>query len=850
MADIRTKMSVEGISQFKNAMSQGKQAVKTLDAELKLNEARYKASGNAEEYMTNKAKLLKEQIAEQEKVCQATQSALEKMESQGVQKTSQSYQKMAQQLANAKTNLVAMQSSLSGMTSELSGVSSSAKKAGDDIKGISTSMTTVAKNTSFANVSSALGSITSACEGAIGKVVQLGKKLWQAEADATYWADDLITRATKYEMGTTELQQWEYASKLVDTSVESIISARKRLQSKVTQGGNSGVFSFGGELKDLIYQGENMDDIFWDVADTLSKMDDVMLRDQYAQQLFGRSFDELIPLITAGRETWQGFMEEAPTLTEEQVQKLGKANDAYEQLQTQLEVLKGQVASEFAPAFEQISKSLTELLSGISEWIASPEGQAAIEKMTNAITGFIDNITQEDIDNAVTSISNAFSKIMEVGGWIIDHADTIGAALIAAFAALKGSEAFITVMKLVESIKGLSGGGNGTPKAPTIPTTTTKTPTEPTPTAPTVKPTGKNFNPTTPTGKGTPVNPVTTPSEPLNTYEKMFEVGDVIPNTGAAQLLMTEAQQSMDAARGAIVDSYSLIDAIGNGFGSLFSYENVDRVQDWFETFGFGGAGLEALQLGVGGLSAGLTAAIETASVLLPMIGVGVAGLVTTLKSSDRFDETKQYDENKDYEDAALTLYEAENIADEVYTLIDAMYYGGLINNGQYGWTEQAQADAIREQFSKDGDMYQALYDTFGADSPVLKTLDQVLEGNNNEAVPFLHYLLPYMDDYFNTNPVGESITDAVVDGVTSKLDEAAAAGAAITNAVVSQMAAYAGISAGRGPINPNLPQTMNTFTGGNLYAGTINMNGGADAAALAEMLAARQRAAQAGFGG
>ena len=108
-SDIGVKMSVSGVSQFKSAMNDAKGSVKALDAELKLNAAQYKASGDAETYYANRAKILADQIKAQEEVVSNAEKALETMTSQGVKKADKAYTQMQATLAQAKTRLVEMQ---------------------------------------------------------------------------------------------------------------------------------------------------------------------------------------------------------------------------------------------------------------------------------------------------------------------------------------------------------------------------------------------------------------------------------------------------------------------------------------------------------------------------------------------------------------------------------------------------------------------------------------------------------------------------------------------------------------------------------------------------------------------
>ena len=61
MAGVSVKMGVDA-SQFKQGIDQARSAVKTLDAELKLNEKQLKATGDAETYAANKSRLLNRQL--------------------------------------------------------------------------------------------------------------------------------------------------------------------------------------------------------------------------------------------------------------------------------------------------------------------------------------------------------------------------------------------------------------------------------------------------------------------------------------------------------------------------------------------------------------------------------------------------------------------------------------------------------------------------------------------------------------------------------------------------------------------------------------------------------------------
>ena len=105
MADISTRMSVSGLSEYKNAMSQAAQSVKTLDAQLKKADAEFKATGDKEKYMADKAKILEERLKAQKNAAKNAQEAM-KLLAQNGDTTSTAYQKMAQRLAEAQTGIL------------------------------------------------------------------------------------------------------------------------------------------------------------------------------------------------------------------------------------------------------------------------------------------------------------------------------------------------------------------------------------------------------------------------------------------------------------------------------------------------------------------------------------------------------------------------------------------------------------------------------------------------------------------------------------------------------------------------------------------------------------------------
>ena len=386
MADITTKMSVTGLSQYKKAMGDAAASVKTLDEELKLNEEQLKLNGNQELYMANKVKILKDRIEAQKKVVSNAEAALKAMRENGVDPSSKSFQQMQQKVYSAATKLTSMRT-------ELRNVESGAEDAKKQTSGMNEELQKVGKGIAWQNVTSGLKEITSQLQSGARAAVQFGKKVAKSAMDSTEWADDVLTRATKYGVDAETVQRMDNVAEYIDTDVDTIIAAQTRLAK------NKGSLV---ELLGIDAGGMSIEDAFWAAGKAISSMTDEWEQEEAAQKVFGRGWKELLPLFEAGQDKYNQLMEEQTVLSNENVKKLGEADDAIKSIQQQIELMKNQF------------------------WA----------------------------DNA--------DKIIELLQWIIDNKDGIITALEGigiAFGALKIAEFAGNVMKAVDGMRELLGLG-------------------------------------------------------------------------------------------------------------------------------------------------------------------------------------------------------------------------------------------------------------------------------------------------------------------------------------------------------------------------------------------------------
>ena len=460
---IDVKMGVSGVSQFKSAMTQSSQSVKTLDAALKLNEKQLQATGDKEAYMTQKSKLLQQQIAAQSNVVKQGQAALQAMEKNGVDPASAAYQKLQQQVLNAQTALL-------GMQTDLGGVGQTATETAQQTDKLTNSLNSINKKVSFDAVLNGIGKITSAMETAGKKVAAMATDVWNTMTAAASWADSENTLAAMYGIDVETLQRMQGASRTIDTSVEAIIKSRQKLKQSMASG--SDVFKElgvslkewgpNGTLRNPEWVARNWEDVFWDLGDALLNYGDEVKRDVYAHEIFGRSWMELMPLFKAGREEYEQTLKAQDIVSKENVDKLNDLDNALQKVDQEFQTLKTTVLSSLAPAFSKLATRFASAMEKVNEYLETDEGKEKLEALGEAAVKLFEGITDADFGSAVETAKGWLDGITGALTWIGDNKETVVGALKAigaAFLGLKLAEVVGSLAQGALALKNLMGGG-------------------------------------------------------------------------------------------------------------------------------------------------------------------------------------------------------------------------------------------------------------------------------------------------------------------------------------------------------------------------------------------------------
>ena len=486
--DINTRMGVSGLSQYKSAMQQAQQSVKTLDAELKKNEAAYKASGDKETYMAEKSTLLNKKLTEQKKAADQAQKALNDMNKRGVDPASKAYQQMQMALVKAQTGVLETTASLNDLTR-------GEQQAAAGADQLTASVGNISKKVSLDAVVSGIDKLTTGLENAAKRAVDFGKAMVNEVLDSASWADDVATMASKLNMGVEEYQRYKGVFDTVaDITVSDWIKAKKKIQAAInnpSQNQLDVLDALGISTHETVNSGKyglvegaarNYEDVLWEIGEKLRQKVESGeltqdLADTYANQVFGRSFDNLNPLFALGKEGFQKAFDKVNVVDEEAVQKLAEMNDTIIKLKDSFKKLEAEVLSGLAPTITDMAKALDGLMGKIIEYLKTEDGQKMLQKLGDAVSGLIGDLSKIDPDTVVQGFVDIFDSIVKSIEYLVDHRGEIVTALKAIFgvwATGKIVGAATTILNMVNAVKnfkmptpGTDGGapvtdGNGT----------------------------------------------------------------------------------------------------------------------------------------------------------------------------------------------------------------------------------------------------------------------------------------------------------------------------------------------------------------------------------------------------
>ena len=346
------------------ALREVRNTAKDLDKELsQVNKALKFNPGNAT-LLAQKQTVLKEKIEATAKSLDDLKDMQKQLDAQGVDENSEAYRELQREIITTESKLKHYKSELAKVNAQTSGIyklGEAFEKTGKKIENAGRKLAPVSK--AAAAVAGALGTIT----------YKAGKA-----------ADDLNTLSKQTGISTKDLQLYAAAADLTDVSVEAMAKTHQKLKKNMLgamDGTNEQAQYFeqlGIDITNADGSLRDANEVFDETIAALGKMENETERDAIAMAIFGKSANELNPIIEDGGATYAKvakLMEEHGLEPVDQ-EALDKANEFNDQIDTiklmfaqAVQIIGTKIAGTLLPAMKKVTEyagKLAEKLSKLS----------------------------------------------------------------------------------------------------------------------------------------------------------------------------------------------------------------------------------------------------------------------------------------------------------------------------------------------------------------------------------------------------------------------------------------------------------------------------------------------------
>ena len=372
------KIQLKGASQYKKDLQQIVAESKALASEMNLVKSSFDKSTSSEKrYEAVSAQLTKQIETQKRYVEQLTKAYEAEVAKSGERSTA---------ALKVKDALNKAQSTLNNMERENAELAEAEKNE-----------TAAAKENTGAHekLNSALKIGMAALATIAASTAATAKALWDCTNAAGQWADNLLTVSQQSNVSTDTLQKWDYAARFIDTDSETMVKALgkvAKMQASSIKSGEEYITMLDGQtisLRNSNGELKSNEELLMNMVDAIGSIADDTVREAAAQELFGKSFQEMMPLINAGSEGLKKYGDEAEALglvlSGDAVNSLGEFDDQMQRLKATVEVAGRQLALSFLPATKEVADQLNELAQTVTKALADGFQEADVDTILDAL---------------------------------------------------------------------------------------------------------------------------------------------------------------------------------------------------------------------------------------------------------------------------------------------------------------------------------------------------------------------------------------------------------------------------------------------------------------------------------
>lgn len=477
---IKQEIVLSGEKQYNAAIRDAQRNLKTLKSELKAETAELGRNATEQQKNETRAKSLKKQIQEQEKIVKTLREALEKARAEYGDNEAV-VAKWEQKLNEARATLANMNSDLEGVGEGMGKVKTNAAAATVATKSVADALGSIGD--AGENVSDAIEGIFS---GMIDTITSAVGELWdliaQTAAKANEWGDI----AGYWGTDAQTIQQYANSVKSVGKNFDDLQSA----VSRIVMGGKGETIAELLGISDVNYSSD------WDYA--MAVMDQMSRMRAQGQdmtpiyeQIFGEKKGTKVSDLVSG---WKDIQEMLPTfngntsgygMSDEELETMDSLAVQIAEIETKWESLKDNIAAGFGKTVLDLMVNVEGTLDGIADYLNAKddsEKQAALKKIRTNVEEFFTKLgdiirdcigilrgvgeeLQGSEDPLTSAIGDILVKLAESLQWMVDNADKVkdafttifGLWLLAKLGAVAGKLGGILMqIEAIKTFKGIS----------------------------------------------------------------------------------------------------------------------------------------------------------------------------------------------------------------------------------------------------------------------------------------------------------------------------------------------------------------------------------------------------------
>lgn len=330
------------------------------------------------------------------------------------------------EVARATVTIIpTMEGAQQTITNELAGIASS-------------SGVTDAGRSAGSNFASGLGKGLSVVAGATAAVtaaaVKAADSFTDAASEVAAYGDNIDKMSQRLGLSYEGFQKWDYILGQSGTDINSMQTGLKTLTNQLDDARNGSADAqarfeaLGLTLEDL--NSMSREEVFESVIAGFQRMEDSTERAALANDLFGKSGQNLTPLFNTSIEETQALADAAEELgfimSDDAVKASADYQDALDTMQRSMSGLKNNMMSEFLPGITGVMDGLADVFAGSSN--------SGIAKITEGIDLVVDQMTA----NFPKIVEIGMSIVESLGQAIMDNLPALGEAALQLLGTISG----------------------------------------------------------------------------------------------------------------------------------------------------------------------------------------------------------------------------------------------------------------------------------------------------------------------------------------------------------------------------------------------------------------------------